>query len=264
VSGADAAGGAPLAGRRALVTGGGRGIGRATALALAARGADVLATARTEADLAALATEAPVRTLAGSLSDAAGCAHVAEEATRILGGVDVLVHCAGIDTNRERPIWEQPADPWPETMAVNAFAPYELTRLLAGAMVQQRWGRIVFVSSTAGLVGGPASSAYCASKHAVLGVMRSVAQDVAPHGVTSNAVAPGWVFPTAMTEATLGMLAEREGIEPSAVLARLEDEQPAGRVARPEEVAETIAFLAGDASSAINGETIRVALGSLW
>jgi NAD(P)-dependent dehydrogenase (short-subunit alcohol dehydrogenase family) len=253
-----------LRGRRALVTGAGRGIGRATALLLAERGADVLGVARTEADLAALAAQAPIRTFAASVADAEGCARVAEEAAQVLGGVDVLVHCAGVDTNRERVIWEQPADVWDATMAVNAFASYELTRLLAGPMVQQQWGRIVFVSSTAGIVGGAESSAYCASKHAVLGVMRAVAQEVAPHGVTCNAVAPGWVAPTGMTDGTLAMIAERDGISVAQALERLEAEQVAGRLTRPEEVAETIAFLAGEGASAINGEAVRVSLGSPW
>jgi NAD(P)-dependent dehydrogenase (short-subunit alcohol dehydrogenase family) len=250
-----------LRGRRALVTGAGRGIGRATALLLAERGAEVLGVARTKADLASLA---PIRTFAASVADAEGCARVAEEAAQVLGGVDVLVHCAGVDTNRERVIWEQPADVWDATMAVNAFASYELTRLLAGPMVQQQWGRIVFVSSTAGIVGGAESSAYCASKHAVLGVMRAVAQEVAPHGVTCNAVAPGWVAPTGMTDGTLAMIAERDGISVAQALERLEAEQVAGRLTRPEEVAETIAFLAGEGASAINGEAVRVSLGSPW
>ena len=231
---------------------------------LAARGATVLAVSRTQADLTSLAAEAPVATFAASLADADGCARAAEEATRVLGGVDVLVHCAGIDTNRERAIWEQPADPWAPTMAINAFAPYELTRLLSGGMVDRGWGRIMFVSSTAGLVGGPESAAYTASKHAVVGIMRSVAQDVAAHGVTSNAVAPGWVAPTSMTEATMRAIGEREGIAPEEALARIEARQPAGRVATPQEVAATIAFLAGDGASGINGETLRVAVGSLW
>jgi 3-hydroxybutyrate dehydrogenase len=253
-----------LRGRRALVTGAGRGIGRASAIALADRGAEVLGVARTEADLAALAAAVPARTFADSVADAAGCARVAEAARRVLGGVDVLVHCAGVDTNRERVIWEQPADVWDATMSVNAFASYELTRLLTGEMVRRGWGRIVFVSSTAGVVGGTASSAYCASKHAVLGVMRSVAQDVAAHGVTCNAVAPGWVAPTGMTDGTLAMMAERDGISVAQALARLETEQVSGRLTRPEEVAEVIAFLAGDGASAINGEAVRVSVGSLW
>jgi NAD(P)-dependent dehydrogenase (short-subunit alcohol dehydrogenase family) len=253
-----------LRGRRALVTGAGRGIGRATALLLAARGADVLGVARTEADLAALADEAPIRTFAGSVADAEGCARVADAAANVLGGVDVLVHCAGVDTNRERVIWEQPADVWDATMSVNAFGSYELTRLLTGAMVRERWGRIVFVSSTAGIVGGAESSAYCASKHAVLGVMRAVAQEVAPHGVTANAVAPGWVAPTRMTDVTFATMAERDGISVAEARGRLEAEQIAGRLTRPEEVAEAIAFLAGEGASAINGETIRVSIGNAW
>ena len=176
----------------------------------------------------------------------------------------MLVSNAGVDTNRERPIWEQDPAVWRETFALNLDASFELCRGLTRHMVEQRWGRIVIVSSTAGELGAPAASAYCASKHAVLGLMRSVAADVAPHGVTCNAVTPGWVRGTEMSDRTMALDAERRGLTVDEVWAEIERAQPAGRVVTPAEVASTIAYLAGDAASGINGESVRVALGSVW
>jgi NAD(P)-dependent dehydrogenase (short-subunit alcohol dehydrogenase family) len=249
--------------RRILVTGAGRGIGRATALRLAA-GARVFGVSRTRTELDSLAREGPIDVMVASIADRAGCRKVVAEATARLGAVDAVVHCAGVDTHRERAIWEQDEDVWEDTMSVNADAPFELTRLLAGPMIERRWGRIVIVSSTAGLIGGTACSAYCASKHAVVGLMRAVALDVAPYGVTCNAVLPGWVRGTGMSDETMRITAERDQITPDEAWARIEAASPAGRVTYPDEVAATIAFLISDEASAIIGEALRIAVGSLW
>jgi NAD(P)-dependent dehydrogenase (short-subunit alcohol dehydrogenase family) len=246
------------------VTGAGRGIGRAAALALAGAGVRVLGSSRTEAELATLASEHPVEIHPVSLAQPAGCRELAAVAVERLGGVDILVHSAGVDTHREREIWLQDADVWRETMAVNADAAFELSRLLTGGMVDRGWGRVVMVSSTAGAAGGPASSAYCASKHAVVGLVRAIAQDLAPHGVTANAVLPGWVRGTGMSDRTVELAARRDGITTDEVWARLERGAIAGRVVRPPEVADAIAFLASDAAAGINGEAVRVALGDTW
>jgi NAD(P)-dependent dehydrogenase (short-subunit alcohol dehydrogenase family) len=250
--------------RRVLVTGAGRGIGRATALRLAFGGARVLGVSRTSSELDSLAREAPIEVISASVADRAGCRLVADEATARLGEIDVLIHCAGVDTNREQAIWEQDESVWEETMAVNAFAPFELTRLLARPMTQRGWGRIVMVSSTAGLAGGTASSVYCASKHAVVGLMRAIALDVAPYGVTCNAVLPGWVRDTRMADRTMQVAAQREGITKEEAWARAEAASPAGRVTYADDVAAAIAFLVSDEAGAINGEAVRIALGSLW
>jgi NAD(P)-dependent dehydrogenase (short-subunit alcohol dehydrogenase family) len=105
--------------------------------------------------------------------------------------------------------------------------------------------------------------AYCASKHGLVGLMRAVAQDVAPHGVTCNAVLPGWVR-TAMAQRRAEREARETGGDPEDFWRRVAAENPAGRIATAEEVAATVAFLAGDASSGVNGETLTVALGSAW
>lgn len=251
-----------MEGRTALVTGAGRGIGRATAVALCDRGHRVLAVARTEDDLRSLAAEAPVEYLAGTVSTAGGCAAIAAEAIARLGWVDILVSNAGVDVD-EPPIWEHDTGTWRQVMATNLDAPFELTRLLAGQMIQRRWGRIVMVGSTAGAVGGPAMAAYCASKHALAGLMRSVASDVAPFRVTCNAVAPGWVR-TPMSERTAQREAQRRGVRPQQVWEERARSYTAGRVVEPGEVASVIAFLASDEAAAVNGESVTVALGGVW
>jgi NAD(P)-dependent dehydrogenase (short-subunit alcohol dehydrogenase family) len=250
-------------GRVAVITGAGRGIGRATALALTERGARVLGVSRTEAELESLAREAGIEVLAESVATPEGCERIVAEARRRLGPVEILVNNAGVGSARERPIWEQDPQVWRETLAVNLDGPFHLTRMAVPDMIERGWGRIVTVSSTAGQVGGAAESAYDSSKHGVLGLTRSVAQDVARYGITCNAVLPGWVR-TAMAERSAREAAERRGTTVEEVWAERAAEYPAGRVLTPEEVAATIAFLASEEASGINGEAVTVALGGLW
>jgi NAD(P)-dependent dehydrogenase (short-subunit alcohol dehydrogenase family) len=251
-----------MRGRVAVVTGAGRGMGRATALALAGRGARVVGVARTESELAGLAREAPVEVVAESVATEDGCRRIVDEARR-LGPIAILVNNAGIGSYHERPIWEQETAVWRESMDVNLDGPFHLTRLAARDMIEQRWGRIVMVSSTAGEVGAPATSAYCAAKHGLLGLMRAVAQDVAPFNVTCNAVCPGWVR-TRMAEAHTEQEAKERGLSVEDIWAERAADYPAGRVVEAEEVANTIVFLASEEASGVNGEAITVALGSLW
>jgi len=250
-------------GKVALVTGAGRGIGRATALALASRGARVMGVARTEAELESLAADAPVEVLAESVATAEGCARIVEETRRRLGPIDILVNNAGIGSVGERPIWEQEPERFEQSLAVNLYAPFHLTRLAVPDMTERAWGRIVMVSSTAGEVGGPAMSGYCASKAGLLGLMRSVAQDVGRFGVTCNAVLPGWVR-TEMADKKAAWEAGQRGVTIDEIWAGRAADYPAGRVLAPEEIAATIAFLASDEASGINGEALTVALGGLW
>jgi NAD(P)-dependent dehydrogenase (short-subunit alcohol dehydrogenase family) len=248
--------------RAALVTGAGRGIGAAVAVALAMRGDRVLAVARTDQDLRSLAAAAPVDYLVGDVATADGCATIARQAVARLGQVDVLVNNAGVDLG-EPPIWAQKTASWRETMAVNLDGPFELTRLLAEGMKQRGWGRIVMVSSTAGIIGGSSMAAYCASKHGLLGLMRSVARDLAPFGVTCNAVAPGWVR-TSMADAAAEREACQREIPVRQVWAERAESYAAGRVVDTAEVASVIAFLSSEQAAAVNGETVRVALGEMW
>jgi NAD(P)-dependent dehydrogenase (short-subunit alcohol dehydrogenase family) len=247
-------------GRVALVTGAGRGIGRATALLLAARGARVFGVSRTQADLDALAREAPIEVLAESVATAEGCARIVAAARR-LGPVEILVNNAGMGSAREREIWAQQPEVWRDSLAVNLDAPFELTRLVAPEMVERRFGRIVMVGSTASLAAGfaPGMSAYVAAKHGLLGLTRAVALDVAPYGVTCNAVLPGSVR-TRTSELKVEQEAVQAGIGVDEAWAARAARSRAGRLVTAEEVAAAIAFLAGDDAGAINGVGLEVAL----
>ena len=252
-----------LEGKTAIVTGAGRGIGRATALALAGRGARVLGVSRTEGELASLAEEAPVEVLTESVATEEGCERIVAETRNRLGPVEILVLNAGVGSGHEREIWAQETSVWRETMAVNLDGPFFLCRAASTDMKEGGWGRIVMVSSTSGEVGSPSTSAYTASKHGLMGLMRSVAQDLGPHGATCNAVLPGWVR-TEMAERSARIEAERRGVIVEEVWAERAAAYPSNRVVTSEEIAETVAFLASEEASGINGEGVTVALGGLW
>lgn len=252
-----------LAGAVALVTGGGRGIGRATAVALAEAGARVMAVSRTDSELATLASHPGIDVFGVSIGTEEGCRAAVEETRRRLGPVEILVSNAGMGSSRERPIWEQDPAVWHESMAVNLHASFHLMRLVSPEMIKRRRGRIVVVSSTAGLVGGPAMTAYCASKHGLIGLVRAAALDLAPYAVTCNAICPGWVK-TEMADASARTHGGRQGVSAEEIWAQRASSYAAGRVVEPGEVASTIAFLAGPGASGISGETITVALGSPW
>ena len=243
-------------GRVALITGGGRGIGRATAELLASRGARVMAVARSENELQTLGMEFVV----ADLGTPDGCALAVEETRDRLGPIAILVCNHGIGSAHEQVIWEQEPELWRETMRINLDGPYFLSQAVVKDMIEQGYGRLVFTSSTAGQVAEYAGSAYNSSKHGLLGLMRSVAQDAGSHGVTSNAVLPGWVR-TPMAETSAKAEAEQRGITQDEVWTERAALYPAGRVVTPEEVAEVIAFLASEESSGVNGEAITVALG---
>jgi len=245
-------------GRVALVTGGGRGIGLATADLLASRGARVMSVARNVDELTAAGHEF----IAADLGSIEGCEQAVRETEQRLGSVDILVCNHGIGSGHERVVWEQEPEVWRESMRVNLDAPFYLSRLVLPGMIARRYGRVVYTSSTAGLVAEYAGSAYNSSKHGLLGLMRSVAQDAGPFGVTANAVLPGWVR-TAMAERSARYEAKDRGISPDDVWAERAALYPPGRVATPEEVAALIAFLASEESSGVSGEAIRVALGSV-
>ena len=245
-------------GRVVLITGGGRGIGRAAAELLASRGAKVLCVARSQHELEETGLEYSVV----DLGSPEGCALAVTDAEQRLGPVEILICNHGIGSAHERVIWEQEPDVWRETMRVNLDGPFHLSKLVTPGMIERKYGRIVFTSSTAGLVAEHAGSAYTSSKHGLLGLMRSVAQDGGPYGITSNAVLPGWVR-TEMAERYARHEAKDRNITTDQVWEERAALYPAGRVVTPQEVAEMIAFLASEESSGVSGEAIRVALGSV-
>ncbi len=246
-------------GRVALVTGAGRGIGKVTAHLLAARGALVMAVARSESELQALGLDYVV----ADLGTPDGCALAVEETQDRLGPVAVLVCNHGLGSADEKVIWEQDPKLWRDSMRINLDGPFFLAQAVVKGMIKEGYGRLVFTSSTAAHVAELAGSAYNSSKSGLLGLMRSVASDAGPHGVTSNAVLPGWVR-TEMAERSALAEGEERGISTDEVWAERAALYPPGRVVTPEEVAEVIAFLASEESSGVNGESVTVALGSVW
>lgn len=249
---------AGVEGRVALVTGAGRGIGRVTAEILALRGARVMCVSRSENELADLGLDY----LTADLGTLEGCEDTVAETESRLGPIEIFICNHGLGSAHEKVIWEQDPADWDETMDINLNGPFHLSRLIVRSMVEQYYGRVVYVSSTAGKVAEYAGSAYNCSKHGLIGLMRSVSRDAGAYDVTSNAVLPGWVKTemadrSALAEATQRGLTAEDIWEERAAL------YPPGRVATPREVAEMIAFLASEESSGVSGEAIKVALGGV-
>ena len=242
----------------ALVTGAGRGIGRDAARLLTERGARVMATARSENELASLGMEF----VTADLGTAEGCCHAVEQTQQRLGPIEIFICNHGIGSAHEKVIWEQDPQLWDETLRINLDGPFHLTRLITAGMIDQGYGRVVYTSSTSGEVAEYASAAYNSSKHGLLGLMRSVAVDAGAHGVTSNAVLPGWVR-TEMAENSARAEAQQRGISADEIWAERAALYPAGRVVTPLEVAEVIAFLASEEASGVSGQAVTVALGGL-
>ena len=157
---------------------------------------------------------------------------------------------------------KQEIETWRQSMHINLDGPFYLTRLVLREMVRQKYGRLVYTSSTSAEVAERAGSAYNSSKSGLLGLMRSAAQDGGAHGITSNAVLPGWVR-TEMAERSARAEAEERKVSTDQIWEERAALYPPGRVATPAEVAEVLAFLASEESSGVSGQAIAVALGSV-
>jgi len=178
----------PLAGRHALVTGAGRGIGAAIAARLAAEGARVTLLARTQSqlDCAASALGKSAQSVCADITDVPATRRAFEEAAQTFGPVDILINNAG--QARSAATHRAPEDLWHAMLAVNLTGTYECIRAVLPGMIERRFGRIVNVASTAGLHGYPYVAAYCAAKHGVIGLTRALALEVAQRNITVNAV----------------------------------------------------------------------------
>jgi NAD(P)-dependent dehydrogenase (short-subunit alcohol dehydrogenase family) len=247
--------------RVALVTGASRGIGLVTAQLLAERGAIVVGVARSNISQPIFAL-----TIVADLSTETECRQTVETILETFGRIDVLVCNHGIGTAHERPLYETTVESYHQSMQTNIDGPFYLTRYVMPSMVQQNYGRFVYVASTAAITVDPEPGVgYNTSKAALCGLMRSVAQDGGPYHITSNAVCPGWVR-TELAERSAIAEAKQRGNDTTSedIWNERAALYPAKRVVTPLEVAHAILFLASEESSGISGESIRVSLGCPW
>jgi NAD(P)-dependent dehydrogenase (short-subunit alcohol dehydrogenase family) len=241
-----------LAGKVALVSGGGRGLGRGMAAALARAGADVAVTSRSEAQLAettALLDRQGGRTLAvaGDLEEPDAPGAVIGEVLAARGRLDILVHAAGVQIRK--PVAELSAQEWDRVQAVHLRAGFLLAQAAAAAMMRRgEGGKIIVVGSLTTTIGIPATAAYAAAKSGLLGLARTLAVELAPHGICVNAIAPGY-FHTAMTDDLFSDPRRR-----AEIMSRI----PLGRTGEPEDLGGATVFLASAASDYVTGQTIAV------
>jgi NAD(P)-dependent dehydrogenase (short-subunit alcohol dehydrogenase family) len=239
----------------ALVTGGGKGIGAAIAERLAQGGARVAVLGRDVASLARVAAQTKGLAVEADVTDAAAIASAIDHVERTLGPISIAVANAGITASA--PIGATDDATWDRIMAVNATASFRLARAVVPKMVAAGWGRMIFVASNAGLSGYAYTSAYCASKHAVVGLMRAVAVEVARSGVTVNAVCPGFVD-TAMAARAATVIAAKTKRTDADARRALEDLSPQRRLMTVAEVAHVTAMLVSDDARGVHGQAIAI------
>lgn len=246
--------------RTALITGAGRGIGRATAVQMSQAGFRVALTARDKAQLdetaAACAGDAMV--VPADVTAAGAADQIFDAVERAWGTVDVLVANAGAGTSAS--LARTTDEQWQQMLDVNLTAPFRCLRRAVPGMVERGYGRVVVIASVAAKTGEPYIAAYTASKHGVLGLVRSAAAELATTGVTVNAVCPGYVD-TPMTDATISAIVDRTGRSPEDARRILEQKQPIGRLVRPDEVAEAVLFCVRNGG--MTGQGINVDGGAL-
>lgn len=257
--------GKALEGRTALVTGAGRGIGRAVAGSLAAAGASVLVTARTAEEIEVVAGRLQsagheASAVPADVTEPEQVEALVRRAGEELGPVEILVNNAG--TSSSAPLSRVELEEWERLLAVNATGTFLCTRAFLPEMVDRGWGRVVNVASVSGLVGGRYISAYAASKHAVVGFTRSVAQEVARDGVTVNAVCPGYVD-TPMTRESVRRIVEKTGRTEDEALDSILATSPQRRLIQPSEVVHAVLFLCHEDARGVNGETLVIDGGAL-
>jgi NAD(P)-dependent dehydrogenase (short-subunit alcohol dehydrogenase family) len=242
-----------LDGKVALITGGGTGIGAATATRFREEGADVVVTGRRPEPLARVATATGAIPISGDAANAEDAKAAVKAAVERFGGLDILVANAGgggggaaLDTDDRR---------WDEGIRLNLSTAFVTAREALPALLDRGGGVMVLVSSLAGLFAGPGMAGYVAAKHALIGLTRSLARDYGPRGVRVNAVCPGWVR-TPIGDDQMDILAGRRGMSRDEAYALATSNLPLRRPGEPEEIASIVLFLASDESSIITGTVV--------
>ncbi len=242
-----------LAGRTVLITGGGSGAGAAMALAFAGAGADVVIAGRRMEALAAVAAQSPrIRPICADVTDEASVEHLFAEA----GPVSIVIANAG--SAASAPFKKTSTALWNDMIAANLTGVFLTLR--AGLKQMDGWGRLIAVSSTAGLKGYAYVTAYAAAKHGVIGLTRSLALEVARSEVTVNALCPGFLD-TEMTERSIATIMEKTGMSSEAARSTLAKSNPQNRLIAPQEVAAAALWLCGPGSEGINGQAIAISGG---
>jgi 3-oxoacyl-[acyl-carrier protein] reductase len=238
-----------LSGQVALVTGASRGIGRAVAIRLASCGASVAGVARTREGLegtlrAIRASGGTAEGYAANVADSADVSRVVEEVEAKFGKIHVLVNNAGV--TRDGLMLRMEDDAWQEVIDTNLKGTFFFSRAVGAIMMRARYGRIINISSVAGLMGNPGQANYSASKAGILGFTQTVARELASRGITVNAVAPGFIT-TDMTD-----------VLPEKIKAEVKERVPVRRLGSPDDVADLVCYLSGPGASYLTGQVIAV------
>ncbi len=248
-----------LAGRHALVTGGSRGIGFAVAQRLLGMGARVTLLGRNpdalEQAAGKLAGDGEAAFASGDISRQDDVRSAFARAKACFGPVDILVNNAGQAASERFDRLDEAA--WQQMIAVNLTGTFHCMQAALPDMLERRWGRIVSVASTAGLVGYAYVSAYCAAKHGVIGLTRALALETARKGITVNAVCPGYTE-TGIVQEALANITQKTGMSAEQARAKLAERNPQGRLIQPAEVADAVAWLCLPGAAAISGQAIPV------
>jgi NAD(P)-dependent dehydrogenase (short-subunit alcohol dehydrogenase family) len=245
-----------LAGKHALVTGGGSGIGAAIARALAAEGAALSLVGRRKEPLEAMAKQLPkATTIVADITSGTECKAMAEAAHKAHGPIDIVIANAGMALSA--PAAKIDAAHWDEMIGVNLTGAFNTVQAALADITRTSGGRIVFVASTAGLKGYPYVAAYVAAKHGVVGLMRALSVELAAKGVTVNAVCPGFTDTPLLADA-VDTITSKTGRSAETSRAELAKDNPHGRLITPEEVAQTVLYLCAPSSASVNGQAIAI------
>lgn len=253
-----------LENKLALITGGGRGIGRAIALEFAREGASVVLAARTAAQVEQVASETGKTKALAVTCDVSKVDSVHEMFAKVLDrfgrGPDILVNNAGIAESA--PVTKTDDELWHRHLAINLSGSFYCTRAALPAMIERGWGRVINIASIAGKTGAPYIAAYSASKHGLLGLTRSVALEVAAKGITVNAICPGYVD-TEMTTRGVENITSKTGRSAEEAMEAIMRMSPQNRLVTAEEVAALALLIASEEGRGINGQAINVDGGSV-